>query len=66
MKIQDHLSHYEKSKLNQLRKKKKRRRNKRIAKKDPLKEKLSLSDLKQLMGMNRDRYERRGGSIRRK
>jgi hypothetical protein len=26
----------------------------------------SESDLKQLMGMNRDRYERRGGAIRRK
>ncbi|WP_169917364.1 hypothetical protein [Alkalihalobacterium alkalinitrilicum] len=29
-------------------------------------EKLSEKDIKNLMGMNRDRYERRGGAIRRK
>jgi predicted nuclease with TOPRIM domain len=66
MKLQDHLSHHEKSKLNQMRKKKRRKKNKSKTTKDPLKEHLSMSDLKQLMGMNRDRYERRGGSIRRK
>lgn len=66
MKIKDHLSHHEKSKIVQMRKKKRRRRNKNKTKKDPLKEIFTMSDLKQLMGMNRDRYERRGGSIRRK
>lgn len=45
-------------------KKMRRKRNKKKVPKDPLKEKLSMSDLKQLMGMNRDTYVRRGGTIR--
>lgn len=64
MKISDHLSEDEKKKLIQLKKHAAARKKKNPIK--SIKEKLSLKDLKQLMGMNRDRYERRGGAIRRK
>ncbi|QOY37977.1 hypothetical protein AWH56_010640 [Anaerobacillus isosaccharinicus] len=52
MKIKDHLDKGTKRALNDIGK-----RNK---------EKLSTKELEELMGVNRDRYERRGGAVRRK
>jgi hypothetical protein len=55
------LSAYKKYELYQ-----KKRKSWSSKKSNSQSETLSESDLKQLMGMNRDRYERRGGAIRRK
>jgi hypothetical protein len=49
-----------------LQKKARRRRKRNRVKKDPLKEKFSPSELRDLMGVSRDRYERKSGSVRRK
>lgn len=40
--------------------------NKQQVKSPKKKEKLSTKDIKELMGMNMDRYERRKGALRRK
>lgn len=55
MKIADHLNDDQKQKLNQINKRKKKKNKK-----------LSAYELRDLMGQNRDTYERRGGAIRRK
>ncbi|WP_169917346.1 hypothetical protein [Alkalihalobacterium alkalinitrilicum] len=52
MRIEDRLDKNTKSKLDKM--------------KNNKKERLTERDIKSLMGMNRDRYERRGGAIRRK
>lgn len=62
MKFADHLSKADIQKFNQLRK---ADRNKKEHKPKP-KEKLSQRDIEELMGMNRDRYQRRNGAVRRK
>lgn len=62
MKLSDRLNNDTKHKLKKMR----RRRKKKKVNQDPLQEKLSEREWKDLMGMNRDTYERRGGAIRRK
>jgi hypothetical protein len=62
MRLEDHLDPATRDRLNKI-----RRRKKNKVKKDPLKRHYSERELKELMGLNRDRYERgRGGSLRRK
>lgn len=55
MKIADHLNKDQKQKLNKINKRKKKKSRK-----------LNEYELRDLMGQNRDTYERRGGAIRRK
>jgi hypothetical protein len=57
MKLSDQLNKDTKDRLKKM---------KRRVSNDPLQEKLSERELKDLMGMNRDTYVRRGGAIRRK
>lgn len=56
MKIGDQLTNEQMDKLSQINKPKKKRN----------KQKLSRKEIHDLMGINRDTYERRGGAIRRK
>lgn len=64
MRIQDHLDKGTKSKLRNLSMPKGKRNNKSKTSNRP--EQLSERDLNDLMGVHRDRYERRGGAVRRK
>ena len=61
MKLSERPDDETKKKLNNVRKRRRRRKN-------PINksEVLSRKDLADLMGTNRDRYERRGGAMRRK
>lgn len=61
MKFSDHLEKSTRSKLKNLSSKSKRKRKKRRNV-----ERFSEKDLLDLMGVGRDRYERRGGAVRRK
>lgn len=63
MKIADHLDKTTKSKLNNISKQNKKKKHK---KKRRNVERFSERDLLELMGVGRDRYERRGGAVRRK
>jgi hypothetical protein len=56
MKLADHLTDEQKKQL-RVKSPKNKKRNK---------EKLTTKDIEELMGMNRDRYERRNGAWRRK
>lgn len=55
MKITDHLTDKQKLKLKDIAVNKRKR-----------KERLKQKDLEELMGMNRDRYTRKNGAVRRK
>lgn len=59
MKIADHLGKDTKKKLNSLGKRNKTKKKRNV-------ERFSERDLLELMGVGRDRYERRGGALRRK
>lgn len=61
MKIKDHLDKATTTELNKIKDKPVKRKRK---KKKSNGEQLTQRDLKELMGMNRDRYERRGGDMR--
>lgn len=60
MKNEDHLSEDKKKELNKIRRRKRNKKNR-----GPY-DNLSYKDYQDLMGMNRDTYERKGGAIRRK
>ncbi|WNF36422.1 hypothetical protein RJD24_18670 [Bacillaceae bacterium IKA-2] len=66
MKLIDHLDKNTQEKLKKIRISK-QRKNKPVNN-DPLRsnEKFSEREIKSLMGMDRDRYERRGGAVRRR
>jgi uncharacterized membrane protein YukC len=55
MKIEDHLTKEQKQQLEQMKSPKKNH-----------KEQFSTKDIEELMGMNRDRYTRKNGAVRRK
>ena len=59
MKLADHLDKSTKDKLNSVKKKRKRKKKCNV-------ERFTEKDILDLMGTNRDRYERRGGAMRRK
>lgn len=63
MKFAEHLSKEQIRKFNQMRKSPKKKKAKIQQHK---KEKLSERDLRDLMGMNRDTFERRRGAVRRR
>jgi hypothetical protein len=58
MRIADHLSEKEKQQLKKVKSPKKKSKKK--------KENLSFKDWEEIMGMNRDTYERKNGAVRRK